>query len=232
MGDRICALVNAGVDCLCVDTDEIVDTDTLALIREVKRELEGTDLLIGPVRSVFQAKELCEAGADGIYVGCTGSEATDVYHIAKYCRVTFGVPVMLDCDTQNIGQMMKAFCLGASTVALGQAQMLGTEETPGDYFYRDGVRRKLPHGSVHSGRAVGMATADVVVNRGSIKNLVAHDLKAIKYGLRELGLSNVLEVHSSLSTGHLRLERQRAPEEVEQPVQLHRVVIPTLHNQW
>jgi len=230
--DRVCALVNAGVDVLFVDTDEIVDNNTIALIREIKREFESTDILAGSARTVHQVKDLCDAGADGIFVGCTGSEATDAYHVAKYARATFGVPVLIDCGIQNVGQMLKAFCLGASTVALGPAHLMGTEEMPGDYFYRDGVRVKLQRGSSGQGRSVNMATADVVVSKGSVKALVPHILQAVRHGLRELGLASIYDVHTALNDGKLRLERQLPPDVPEQPLQLHRVAVPTLYNRW
>lgn len=227
--DRANALIDAGVDVLYLDTGDGVTVDTLGLIKDLMREFEGTDIIAGPVKSRKQAKDLCEVGVDGILVGgCTGTEATDAYEIAKFARNSFGVPVLVDGAVHNVGQMLKAFCVGASSVALGASMLAGTEEAPGDYFYKDGIRVKVQH--VPQGQGFGLAGG--VVNKGSVKVLVPHLVTTVQLGMQELGLKSLSEIHAGLNAGTLRLEQQLPCEALEQPLQLQRVAVPALYNCW
>ena len=72
-------------------------------------------------------------------------QGSAIYHVAK-CAVQYQVPVCADGGIVSSSAASMALTLGASTVMLGSL-LAGTSETPGEGFYRDGVKLKSYGGS-------------------------------------------------------------------------------------
>jgi IMP dehydrogenase len=153
--ERAGALVNAGADCIVVDTAHGHSKMVLDTARRVKRILRGVDLVVGNVATREGAKALVELGVSAIKVGigpgsiCTtrvvaGIGVPQLTAIMDCCEAAKSqdVPIISDGGIKYSGDVVKALAAGADSVMIGNL-LAGTDESPGDTVILEGRRFKV-----------------------------------------------------------------------------------------
>jgi IMP dehydrogenase len=152
---RLEALVEAGVDVVAIEGDAVKQIN---LLKWSKERFPSLQVVCGNVATASQVRVLCENGADAIRVGVgVGSIATgqlvkavgraqmSAVFSASCVAKEFGVPVIADGGVANSGCAIKALALGANCVMMGSL-LAGTEESPGVYYFENGMRVKSYRG--------------------------------------------------------------------------------------
>ncbi len=168
--ERAAELVKAGVDVLVVDTAHGHTANVLSAIRRLKSR-HDVDVIAGNIATTEAARDLVDAGADGIKVGigpgsiCTTRivagvgvpQVSAILNAAAIARVA-GVPLVADGGIRHSGDIVKALASGASSVMLG-GLFAGTEESPGELVVHRGRTYKTVRGMGSLG-AMAAGSAD------------------------------------------------------------------------
>jgi IMP dehydrogenase len=169
--DRSEALIDAGCDCIVIDTAHGHNTDVGRSVERVKALSNSVQVIAGNVATADATKALIDSGADAIKVGigpgsiCTTRivagvgvpQLTAVMAAASAARKS-GVPVIADGGIRTSGDIAKALAAGASTVMIGSL-LAGTEEAPGETFLYQGRAYKSNRGMGSVG-AMARGSAD------------------------------------------------------------------------
>jgi IMP dehydrogenase len=148
--ERAAALVAAHVDVLVVDTAHGHSQGVLDMVRRLRREHPGVDLVAGNVATAEAVEALIDLGIDAVKVGigagsiCTtrviaGIGVPMITAIAECARAAarHGVPVIADGGVRYSGDITKALAMGASSVMIGSL-FAGTDESPGELILFQG----------------------------------------------------------------------------------------------
>ncbi|SMN16586.1 Inosine-5'-monophosphate dehydrogenase [uncultured Candidatus Thioglobus sp.] len=143
-GERIDALVDAGVDVIVIDTAHGHSQGVLDRVKKTKTKHPNLNIIAGNIATGAAALDLVKAGADCVKVGigpgsiCTTRivagvgvpQITAISDVADALKGT-GVPLIADGGIRYSGDIAKAFSAGAYCVMLG-SMLAGTEESPGE----------------------------------------------------------------------------------------------------
>ena len=156
--ERLERLVAAGVDVLGVDSAHGHSTNVLELVRRIKRQYPRVPVVAGNVATFEGARDLADAGADGIKVGmgpgsiCTtrvvaGIGVPQISAILECARALAGtdVPLIADGGIRYSGDITKAIAAGADCVMIG-GLLAGVEESPGETILWEGRSYKQYRG--------------------------------------------------------------------------------------
>jgi IMP dehydrogenase len=165
------ALVDAGCDCIVIDTAHGHNTDVAAAVKRAKSLSNSVQVIAGNIATAEAAKALIDAGADAIKIGigpgsiCTtrivagvGVPQLTAILAAAAAAAKSGTPVIADGGIRTSGDIAKALAAGASTVMVGSL-LAGTEEAPGETFLYQGRTYKSYRGMGSVG-AMARGSAD------------------------------------------------------------------------
>jgi len=242
--ERCDSLVASGVDIICIDSSQGNSIYQIDTIKAIKEKHPKIDIIAGNVVTAEQSKNLIDAGADALRVGmgigsiCTTQDVTgigrpqasSVYHVSKYSHdnptcISFGydigIPIIADGGITSSGNIVKALSLGASAVMLGSL-LAGTDESPGEYIYHDGVRVKKYRGMgsldalrnrmgdryMYDSNSIKVAqgVSGEVIGKGSITKHIPYIIGGVKSGLQNLGYCNIENLKKALYTQTLNFE--------------------------
>ena len=151
------ALVEAGVDALVIDSAHGHSRYVRDALKDL-RQRHDLDIVVGNIVTAEAARDLIDAGADGIKLGigpgsiCTTRimagvglpQLTAILEVAPSCR-EHGVPLIADGGIRSSGDIAKALAAGADSIMAGSL-FAGTRESPGEIFLHQGRHYKVYRG--------------------------------------------------------------------------------------
>ena len=239
--ERIDILVDAGVDVIVLDSSQGNSCYQIEMLKWIKHKYPDLQVIGGNVVSPKQAVHLVGAGVDGLRVGmgigsiCTTQEVTAcgrgqakaVYAVSH----AYNVPIIADGGISTPAHMIKALALGASAVMFGSL-LAGTDESPGEWIYKDGLRLKEYRGmgSIEAmekgdsskkryfgeGQAMKVAqgVSGTVASRGSVYEFISYLCQAVKHGFQDIGARSVTHIHKDPPMFEFRTPSSKAEGDV------------------
>ncbi len=226
--DRALKLRDAEVDILVLDVAHGHADSVVKAVRKVKSEMPDMPLIVGNVATKEATAELISIGADCVKVGigpgiaCTTRlvtgvgvpQFTAVVECAEEARKS-GIPIIADAGIKTSGDITKALAAGASAVMMG-SMFAGTEESPGYFTIRDGMKYKAYRGMASVGANLSRKLVDnknvenhniadivpegvesMVPYRGTVEELVGQLMGGVRSGMSYCGARNLEELRKN-----------------------------------
>ncbi len=211
--ERAEAVVKAGVNLMTIDIAHGHSIQMMETLKWLKDKFANLEVIAGNLATPDAAIDLIEAGADAIKVGigpgsmCTtriitgcGVPQLTAIALCAEAAAKYGVPIIADGGIRTSGDMVKAFCAGASTIMLG-SMLAGTMETPGDIVngkkqYR-GMASKKAQVSWRGDMPTGMAPegeSTFVTVKGHVEDVILELTGGIRSGMSYINATTVEEM--------------------------------------
>ena len=213
--DRAAALVDAGVDILCVDVAHGHHMMMRNALATLKRNLpDNIHIMAGNVATRKGYEALAEWGADSVRIGIGGGSICSTRVQTGHGIPTFQsvldcgesecageIPIIADGGIKTSGDIVKALAAGADFVMVGSL-FSGTTETPGKILQApDGSKMKEYRGMASReaqlawrGRASSLeGIATFVPLKGKVKYVVDDLVSGIRSGLSYTGCRTIPE---------------------------------------
>jgi len=222
--ERVEALVEKGVDVICVGTAHAHSTGVIDTVKHIKKRF-GIDVIAGNIVTAEAARDLIEAGADAVKVGigpgsiCTtriisGVGVPQITAVMEVARVANqqGIPVIADGGIRQSGDLTKAIALGASAVMIG-GLFAGLDESPGEVVLYKGRTFKAYRGMGSTGamvaggaqryrqdsshepeKLVPEGVEGRVPHRGSLANFVYQLVGGLRAGMGYCGAADISQL--------------------------------------
>ena len=156
--DRVAALYAEGVDAVVLDSAHGHSKGVIDLLKRVKASFPSLDVVVGNVATEEGARDLVNAGADGVKVGigpgsiCTTRivagvgvpQLSAIYNAYQAIKGT-GATLIADGGLRYSGDVVKALAAGGDCVMCG-SMFAGTEESPGETIIYSGRKFKAYRG--------------------------------------------------------------------------------------
>jgi IMP dehydrogenase len=219
--ERAQELVGRKVDVLAIDTAHGHSERVIEAARAVRNALPGVQLVAGNVATYEGARDLIEAGVDGIKVGmgpgsiCTtrvvsGAGVPQISAILECARATreAGVPLIADGGIKFSGDITKAIAAGADCVMIGSL-LAGTDESPGETILFQGRTFKSyrgmgslsamggaadRYGQEFGAKLVPEGIEGRVPSKGPLAELVFQLVGGLKAGMGYCGCATIAEM--------------------------------------
>ncbi|TPP50911.1 IMP dehydrogenase / GMP reductase domain family protein [Leishmania donovani] len=145
-------------------------------------------------------------------------------NVAQYCA-SRGVPCTADGGLRQVGDICKALAIGANCAMLG-GMLSGTTETPGEYFFKGGVRLKVYRGmgsleamsqgkesgkrylSENEAVQVAQGVSGNVVDKGSAAKLIAYVSKGLQQSAQDIGEISFDAIREKMYAGQVLFSRR------------------------
>lgn len=218
--DRVKNMVQY-LDVVVIDTAQGDSRFAFETLESLKSEFSNLDVVVGNISAGNSARDLAEAGADGVKVGqgpgsiCTTRiqtgmgkpQVSAIYECAKATE-KYNIPICADGGITKNGDILVALVAGAHSVMMGN-KLAGTDEAPGRIetsngkkvmlyrgmgspsAIRESVAARKRYGGDANSQPLVEGVESFVPYQGSINRVIDELEKALRKGMSYVGAKDI-----------------------------------------